>query len=128
MSNNNTPIIEPEVLPTTIVEEEELDDISTDYVTTRSNLKDLVAKGTEALDGILELAKESEHPRAYEVVGQMLKIVAETNRDLIDLQKNMKELAKKEKTGPTSVTNALFVGSTHELQKLLKNGNNTEDE
>ena len=127
MSNNIT-TIEPEILPATVEEEKPLDDLSTDYVSTRENLKELVTKGTEALDGILELAKESEHPRAYEVVGQMLKIVAETNRDLIDLQKNMKELAKKEKTGPNSITNALFVGSTHELQKLLKNGNNTEDE
>ena len=94
------------------------EDIDSDYEYTRDNLKSLIDKGTEALDGILELAKESDHPRAYEVVGQIIKTVSDTNKDLIELQKKMKDLTEKE--GPKSVTNALFIGSTHELQKLLK--------
>ena len=102
------------LLPATNREE----DIDSDYEYTRDNLKSLIDKGTEALDGILELAKESDHPRAYEVVGQIIKTVSDTNNDLIELQKKMKDLTEKE--GPKSVTNALFVGSTHELQKLLK--------
>ena len=94
-------------------------DLDTDYEYTRDNLKVIIEKGSEALDGILELAKESEHPRAYEVVGQIIKNVADVNRQLIDLQKDIKGL-KKTESGPKNVTNALFVGSTHELQKLLK--------
>ena len=94
-------------------------DLDTDYEYTRDNLKVIIEKGSEALDGILELAKESEHPRAYEVVGQIIKNVADVNRQLIDLQKDIKGL-KKTESGPKNVTNARFVGSTHELQKLLK--------
>ena len=94
-------------------------DLDTDYEYTRDNLKAIIDKGSEALDGILELAKESEHPRAYEVVGQIIKNVADVNRQLIDLQKDIKGL-KRTESGPKNVTNALFVGSTHELQKLLK--------
>ena len=95
-------------------------DTDEDYNFTRENLKDLVDKGNDALDGILELAKESEHPRAYEVVGQLIKTLADANRDIIDLQKNMKDLKKSPTRGPNKVTNALFVGSTHDLQKMLK--------
>ena len=94
-------------------------DLDTDYEYTRDNLKEIIEKGSEALDGILELAQASDHPRAYEVVGQIIKNVADVNRQLIDLQKDIKGL-KKTESGPKNVTNALFVGSTHELQKLLK--------
>ena len=95
-------------------------DIDQDYGYTRDNLKEVIEKGSIALDGILELAQESEHPRAYEVVGQIIKSVVDANIQLIELQKNIKALKKKDATGPKSITNALFVGSTHELQKLLK--------
>jgi len=95
-------------------------DLASDYEYTRDNLKGIIEKGSEALDGILDLAKESEHPRAYEVVGQIIKNVADVNKQLIELQKDMKDIQKTEKSGPNSVTNALFVGSTHELQKFLK--------
>jgi predicted transcriptional regulator len=95
-------------------------DLDQDYDYTRDNLKEVIGKGSTALDGILELAQESEHPRAYEVVGQIIKSVVDANIQLIELQKNMKALKKKDATGPKSITNALFVGSTHELQKLLK--------
>ena len=110
-----------EVLPAELpVSEIEIaKDLDTDYEYTRDNLKEIIEKGSEALDGILELAKESEHPRAYEVVGQIIKNVADVNRQLIDLQKDIKSL-KKTESGPKNVTNALFVGSTHDLQKLLK--------
>jgi|LWDU01.1.fsa_nt_gi hypothetical protein len=110
-------VLPAELLPTSEIEIAK--DLDTDYEYTRDNLKAIIEKGSEALDGILELAKESEHPRAYEVVGQIIKNVADVNRQLIDLQKDIKGL-KKADSGPKNVTNALFVGSTHDLQKLLK--------
>jgi hypothetical protein len=118
MNSDEKPV---EVLPAELPasEIEIAKDLDTDYEYTRDNLKAIIEKGSEALDGILELAKESEHPRAYEVVGQIIKNVADVNRQLIDLQKDIKGL-KKTESGPKNVTNALFVGSTHDLQKLLK--------
>ena len=95
-------------------------DVDQDYNYTRDNLKEIITKGSSALDGILELAQESEHPRAYEVVGQIIKNMVEANQQLIELQKSMKPLKKKENANPRTIKNALFVGSTHELQKLLK--------
>ncbi len=109
-----------EVLPALKEEPDEKDDLTNDYEYSRENLRELIGKGSDALDGILELAQESEHPRAYEVVGQIIKNVADANKQLIELQKDMKDIKKPEKSGPNSVTNALFVGSTHELQKFLK--------
>ena len=102
-------------------------DTDVDYNFTRENLKELVEKGNHALNGILELAKESEHPRAYEVVGQLIKTLADANRDIIDLQKNMKDLKTSSTKGPNKVTNALFVGSTHDLQKMLKQETSKEE-
>jgi hypothetical protein len=119
MNSDEKPV---EVLPAELLPASEIEiakDLDTDYEYTRDNLKAIIEKGSEALDGILELAKESEHPRAYEVVGQIIKNVADVNRQLIDLQKDIKGL-KKAESGPKNVTNALFVGSTHDLQKLLK--------
>ena len=98
-------------------------DVDQDYDYTRANLKEIITKGSTALDGILELAQESEHPRAYEVVGQIIKNMVEANQQLIELQKSMKSLKKKENANPRTIKNALFVGSTHELQKLLKGDN-----
>ena len=95
-------------------------DVDQDYDYTRANLKEIITKGSTALDGILELAQESEHPRAYEVVGQIIKNMVEANQQLIELQKSMKSLKKKDNANPRTIKNALFVGSTHELQKLLK--------
>ena len=80
----------------------------------------LVMKGQEAVDGILDVARASDHPRAYEVAGQLIKHVADVADKLIDLQKKMKDLDAEEKKGPNNVTNALFVGTSAELQKLLK--------
>ena len=100
-------------------------DVNSDYIQSRENYYELINKGKIALDGILEVAQESEHPRSYEVAGQILKSVSELNSQLIDLQKSMTDLeATKKKGNPTKVTNALFVGSTKDLQRLLKNGRN----
>jgi len=101
-------------------------DIQQDYETSRAQLHSLVMKGQEAVDGILDVARASDHPRAYEVAGQLIKHVADTTDKLIDLQTKMKELDKEDKKGPTSVTNAMFVGSTSDLQKMLKNINKEE--
>ena len=100
------------------------EDIRKDYEYTRGNLYSLIEKGQEAINGILELAQESEMPRAYEVAGQLIKSVSDATDKLMDLQKKLKDVNKEEEVkGPTNVTNALFVGSTAELQKMLKNVN-----
>jgi len=105
-----------------------VDDIKKDYDYTRGNLYSLIEKGQEAINGILELAQESEMPRAYEVAGQLIKNVADATDKLMDLQKKLKDIdEEKVSKGPTNVTNALFVGSTADLAKLLKNGLNQED-
>jgi uncharacterized protein YaaN involved in tellurite resistance len=103
-------------------------DIEKDYEYTRGNLYSLIEKGQEAINGILELAQESEMPRAYEVAGQLIKNVADATDKLMDLQKKLKEVEEgKTPKGPTNVTNALFVGSTAELAKLLKKQSNEEN-
>jgi len=97
------------------------DDIKKDYDYTRGNLYSLIEKGQEAINGILELAQESEMPRAYEVAGQLIKNVADATDKLMDLQKKLRDVEEeKVGKGPTTVNNALFVGSTAELAKLLK--------
>ena len=110
----------------------EKDDIKKDYEYTRANLYSLIEKGQEAINGIMELAGESASPRAYEVAGQLIKSVADTTDKLADLQKKLKDLEEDNtKKGPNNVTNnALFVGSTSELSKLLKQGflNNNDSE
>ena len=117
---NNDDIKELEVIAP---KEEEKDDRighqDEDYEYVRNNLQDIIAKGGSALDGILELAKDSDHPRAWEVVGQIMRQLSETNKDLIELQKDMKKI--KDEEGVKNVTqNAIFMGSTNELQKFLR--------
>tara|TARA_Y100000592_G_scaffold74046_1_gene115454 strand:- start:1988 stop:2404 length:417 start_codon:yes stop_codon:yes gene_type:complete len=113
---------ESEVVP--IVTDERIEQAKKDYEYTRGNLYSLIEKGQESLNGIMDLAQESDSPRAYEVAGQIIKSVADTTDKLIDLQKKMKELNKEEDSGPKSITNnSLFVGSTAELAKFLKNQN-----
>ena len=100
------------------------EEIQKDYEYTRANLYSLIEKGQESLNGILELAGESASPRAYEVAGQIIKSVADTTDKLIDLQKKVKEVEEdspKKSTGNVT-NNALFVGSTSELSKMLKDG------
>ena len=100
------------------------EDIKKDYEYTRGNLYSIIEKGQEAINGILELAQESEMPRAYEVAGQLIKNVADATDKLMTLQQKLKDVNKEEEAkNPTNVTNALFVGSTAELQKLLKKTN-----
>ena len=101
---------------------EKKEDSTLDYEYSRGNLYSLIEKGQEALNGILEVAQGSDHPRAYEVAGQIIKSVGDTTDKLIDLQSKMKELNKEEKDSPKTVNNALFVGSTSDLSKLLKKG------
>ena len=95
-------------------------DAEIDFDTGRENLYKMLDKGNDAIDGILALAKEGEHPRAYEVAGQLIKTVADVSKDLMAMQEKLKKLKEVPNTGPKSVTNALFVGSTTELTKLLK--------
>ena len=95
-------------------------DAEVDFDTGRENLYKMLEKGNDAIDGILALAKEGEHPRAYEVAGQLIKTVSEVSQNLLDLQEKLKKIKDVPNTGPKNVTNALFVGSTTELQKMLK--------
>ena len=104
------------------------DDIQKDYEYTRGNLYSIIEKGQEAINGILELAQESEMPRAYEVAGQLIKSVSDATDKLMDLHKKLKDVnEEQQQKGPNTVNNALFVGSTADLTKLLKNGVPKED-
>lgn len=118
-----------DVEPKPITKPEVPEDPQKDYSYTRANLYNLISKGQEAIDGILEIAQESGHPRAFEVAGQLIKNVGDVSDKLLDLQKKMKDLDAPSKKGPTTVNNALFVGSTAELSKLVKQGllNNKEE-
>jgi hypothetical protein len=98
----------------------ENEDVDSDYKYSRENLYNLVERGQDAIDGILDLAREGEHPRAYEVAGQLIKNVGEVTEKLLQLQEKMKKLKDIPDKAPKNVTNALFVGSTTELNKLLK--------
>lgn len=102
------------------------EDEDTDFQYARENLYNLIERGQDGLEELLEIAKQSEHPRAFEVVGQMIDKLTTTNKELLNLHKVKKDI-KTEKGGPTNVTNALFVGSTAELQKMLK-GKKAKDE
>ena len=99
---------------------DDLDDVDADYKYQRDNFYNLIEKGQDAIQGILNVAKESDHPRGYEVAGNLIKQVAEVTEKLGDLQEKMKKLKEVPNSAPKSVTNALFVGSTAELQKMLK--------
>ena len=129
--NVETSIVKPEVkneLPNVVLKK---DDVDKDYKYTRGQLYSLIEKGQEAINGIMEVAGESASPRAYEVAGQLIKSVADTTDKLMDLQKKVKEVdEEKSKTQNTVTNNALFVGSTSELSKLLKQGilNNNDSE
>jgi len=111
-----------------IKKREDIPDVQRDYEYTRGQLYSLIEKGQEAIDGILEVSQQSDSPRAYEVAGQLIKSVADTADKLMDLQKKLKDVTEENPKGPTNVTNnALFVGSTSELQKLLKQGLNDKN-
>ena len=122
--NTSGDIVNPEVVEKKVEKlKDSVDDIKKDYEYTRGNLYSIIEKGQEALNGVLELAQESEMPRAYEVAGQLIKNVADATDKLLDLQKKLKDVEAEEKVkGPSTVNNALFVGSTADLAKMLKDG------
>ena len=127
-------ISETDIVPTKKVsppkEVSKINEIEKDYEYTRANLYSIIEKGQEAINGIMEVAGESASPRAYEVAGQLIKSVADTTDKLMDLQKKVKEVDEDKKQTTNNVTNnALFVGSTSELSKMLKQGilNNKEN-
>jgi hypothetical protein len=114
-----TPI--QEILPK--AKKEPIDSV-TDYQYARGNMINILEKGNQALDGMLDVADQSQHPRAYEVVATLIKTLADANKDLIELAKKTKELEKIDGVeSPQTINNNLFVGSTVELQKLLKQSN-----
>ena len=93
---------------------------NTDFQYTRENLYNVIERGQDAMEGLLQVAQETEHPRAYEVVGQLMDKLTNANKELINLHKQIKDINDDGKVKTQNVTNALFVGSTAELQKLLK--------
>ena len=120
------PIAEPEeeqpqtsVIPRDAAPPEDKD-VDTDYRYARQNLYNVIERGSDALNNLVEIANQSESPRAYEIVGQLVKTLSDANKDLLEVQKKVKTLKEESKSGPTNVTNALFVGNTAELQKLIK--------
>jgi|TARA_X000000950_G_scaffold259298_1_gene327571 hypothetical protein len=115
-----TDVVETSTSNVTLPEVKVPKEVDNDYEYQRRNFYQLVERGQDAIDGILELAKESEHPRSYEVAGQLIKNVADVTEKLGELQLKMQKLKEVPNNAPKNVTNALFVGSTSELQKMLK--------
>tara|TARA_Y100000996_G_scaffold364803_1_gene309220 strand:+ start:12 stop:485 length:474 start_codon:yes stop_codon:yes gene_type:complete len=105
--------------------DEDKNDIDNDYENSRENYYNLIDKGNQAIEGILDIAKEGQHPRAYEVAGQLIGQVAQTVDKLQDLQKKLKDLKEVPNKANTNIKNALFVGSTNELQKMLRKNDET---
>ena len=115
-----TDVVETSTSNVTLPEVKVPKEVDNDYEYQRRNFYQLVERGQDAIDGILELAKESEHPRSYEVAGQLIKNVADVTEKLGELQLKMQKLKEVPNNAPKNVTTALFVGSTSELQKMLK--------
>ncbi len=114
-------VIEGSVPESSDDSDEREEDTQIDYEQSRKNFYELIEKGKKALDGAIDIASETDQPRAYEVVAQLLKNVTDTNRELIEHQKRMEDLKSNErKLGNTNINNALFVGSTADLQKMLR--------
>ena len=120
--NTDDDLLHPEVIEKKVEKiKNTVDDVKKDYDYTRGNLYSIIEEGQEAINGILELAQETEQPRAYEVAGQLIKSVSDATDKLMELQKKLKDVEEDTaQKGPTNVTNALFVGSTADLQKMLK--------
>jgi hypothetical protein len=116
------------IKPTIITNKTQTEDIKSDYEYTRGQLYNLIAKGTEAIDSALEVAQSSDHPRAYEVAGNLIKNVADITDKLLDLQKKIQDIEDpKQKTAQNITNNTMFVGSTADLAKMLKKQNNSQD-
>ena len=107
----------------TIKRDDTLEDVDTDYKYQRENFYNLIERGQDAIDGILDVAQNSDHPRAYEVAGNLIKQVADTVDKLQDLNKKLKDLKDVPNKTNTNIKQALFVGSSKELHSLLKNKN-----
>jgi len=99
------------------------EDLTVAYNQSKDNLQDIIDQGKEAMEDILKIAKESEHPRAFEVFGGILKNVVEANKELIAMQKQMREMDKKKEVNNTNIDKAIFVGSTAELSKIIQGKN-----
>jgi hypothetical protein len=120
-----TPVVKTEKLPVVLPKPSsdvvDLDQDLTDaYNQSKENLQDIIDQGKDAMEEILNIAKASEHPRAFEVYGTLLKNVVDANKELISLQKQMRDMNGKKETNNTNIDKAIFVGSTAELSKLLK--------
>lgn len=113
-----THIEKQQYIPAPKNEESIADDIHNDYQYARENLYDVIEKGTDALNTLVDLANQSQSPRAFEVVSTLIKTLSDTNKDLLEVQSKLKKLREDE--APKNVTNALFIGNTAELQKLIK--------
>jgi hypothetical protein len=115
----NLPIESPPMIQP--IKQVEVDsDLDSDFATARNNLHQIINQGSDALEEALIVAKTSEHPRAFEVVGQLIKTLVDANKDLLDIQKKLKDLKKvDEKDAPQTINNSIFVGSTSELQQLI---------
>ncbi|MDB4342499.1 terminase [bacterium] len=118
-SDNEKSMVTTESFKPPVERKEGEKDIDVDYDYSRDSYYNLIDKGNQAIEGILEIAKEGQHPRAYEVAGQLIGQVGQTVDKLQDLQKKLKDLKELPKTADTKIQNALFVGSTAELQKML---------
>ena len=114
-----TQLMKPSPEESDIVVSDKSKDIEKDYTSVRKNLKEIINKGNGAIDGILAVASEGDSPRAYEVAAQMIKTVAEANKDLMELHKKVKEISKEETNYNATTNNAIYVGSTKELQELV---------
>ena len=117
--------IEPVVVDVEIIEPsrpKQVDNqkVDIDFHEVRKSLKDIIDRGSEAIDGLLQVASETESPRAYEVAAQMIKTVADANKDLLEIHKKLKDIRKETTTVNNTTNNSLFVGSTKELQMFLK--------
>ena len=122
-------ISDTDIIPTKKEDAPKKNEVEKDYEYTRANLYSIIEKGQEAINGIMEVAGESASPRAYEVAGQLIKSVADTTDKLMDLQKKVKDVNEDAPKTNNVTNNALFVGSTSELSKMLKKGflNNNEE-
>ena len=98
--------------------------VDNDFKYARENLYNIIERGSDALNTLVDVAQQSQHPRAFEVVSQLVKTLSDTNKDLLEIQKKVKVLKKDSPDAPQNVTNALFVGNTSELQKLINKRNN----
>jgi len=114
--------LEAEIVPyqekMPVVHSDKSENIENDYKYARENLYNVIERGTDALNGIVDLAQQSQHPRSFEVVADLIRTLSTANKDLLDLQKKVKDLQPQEQ-GPSKVTNNLFVGSTKDITDLL---------